>query len=162
MSGELSDRMSGLEMLGRLLLRIMWERRTRSSTSCPASGAAVMTVLRDGLGAGEGLVVRKRGWMWSSQQEDWRDSGREPGRGELFWRVMGMMMVGLFARELPLLVGVPGGKAVISFRPSPAGFGEVGDELLGGGVMAAAGNTLVKFGTMGEPDGGDPGRETDG
>ena len=66
--------------------------------------------------------------------------------------------MGLFASE-PRLLGVPGGKAVISFRPKPALVGEVGGELLAG---ATAGKRSVKFGIMGELDGGELGRETEG
>ena len=58
--GELSERTRGLEVVGRLPLRIR-ERSTRSSINSPASGAAVTTVPKDALGAGEGLVVRKSG-----------------------------------------------------------------------------------------------------
>ena len=107
------------------------------------------TVPRDGLGAGVGLVVRNRGWMWSSLCS--RVSGRETSR------MAGR--VGLGGGELSVPTGLAG-KMVLILRPSPVG-GLDGGGLLGG-VEVAGGKTLVKFGTSMGLNGGELGRETEG
>lgn len=60
----------------------------------------------------------------------------------------------------PRLLCVPGGKAVINFRPRPAAVvGEVGGEVRAG---PTAGKRSVKLGMMGEFEGGELGQETEG
>lgn len=99
-SGELSDLTNGLGLEGRLpdLMRLS----IRSLISWPPSGAAVTVVLAEALGGGVGLLVRNRGWIWSSlgalDLDPCRDRGtatlpdretgpeREPGLEKLCWR----------------------------------------------------------------------------
>lgn len=93
MCKELSDRINGLVLVGRLpdlLIRFSM----RSLMSCPASGAAVTIVPDDALGGGIGLFVRNKGCMWSSLGALEREPGLEcetvpelePGREKLRWR----------------------------------------------------------------------------
>ena len=63
-SEELSERIKGLGLDGRLPDRIRFS--VRSLISRPAPGAAVTLVFVDALGGGVGLLLRNSGWMCSS------------------------------------------------------------------------------------------------